>query len=708
MEPEKDMENFVRDYGTGSNIPDPPPFVNYTNASAVPTGSERPTSRPAQFARSTQRHLPFKAPPPVQDDEPFVNTAGVGAVGAVSRNGTADLETQPARSQSQSRASIANGNPPPPSNGLSRHPTNAALSRQSTASASVNQNQSSGQGQNDGHTNGAPDGSGEQYMLKVGNGAYRVDPSNDPQQAPAAAPSRGNSQASDFLNGEDPLAARMNELKSAVTSQPSQRRNSTYRPTADGQSQSSSDVSRKPTQGGLSLSPPSSSSGATPASRNDYRKSAEVVVGAYPGSGAVSRPVSPNPPAPTASLTRPPEQKAPPSSLGDVESVLQSYGQAMPGERKSQSRRNSFIGTPNNANMQGQSIERAPSREGHVGIGAHGVSRSPSPQPQPAPGPASRRNSRVSPAPTQTGSMGRATSTRAPSTNSVGIALDPSGKVAVDAMADRYRQPQPQQQQQQQQPQQPQPTLHHQPQQAQPSPSPSYNNVAPQPASSRNPSQSQMSYGSSNPNMAPPAQQPAYAPPPQPAYQQQPAYNPPPPQQQYVPPQAAYAQPPPAHYAPPPPAPTQNVYQPHQSYSGGSLGRAPSNAANAGYGNSHLTSPQHPYAAGGRTPSPQPLQPSPTGAYTDDGRPILFYGKNSPTLRVYCVCLFNQSTSCLFIVKALYDYGATIDEEFDFQSGDIIAVTATPEDGWWSGELLDEARRVPGRHVFPSNFVCLF
>jgi hypothetical protein len=59
-------------------------------------------------------------------------------------------------------------------------------------------------------------------------------------------------------------------------------------------------------------------------------------------------------------------------------------------------------------------------------------------------------------------------------------------------------------------------------------------------------------------------------------------------------------------------------------------------------------------------------------------------------------------------VKALYDYTATIDEEFDFQAGDVIAVTATPEDGWWSGVLLDEARREEGRHIFPSNFVTLF
>lgn len=59
-------------------------------------------------------------------------------------------------------------------------------------------------------------------------------------------------------------------------------------------------------------------------------------------------------------------------------------------------------------------------------------------------------------------------------------------------------------------------------------------------------------------------------------------------------------------------------------------------------------------------------------------------------------------------MKALYDYTTTQEEEFDFQEGDVIAVTATPETGWWIGELLDEARREEGRNVFPSNFVCLF
>ena len=74
----------------------------------------------------------------------------------------------------------------------------------------------------------------------------------------------------------------------------------------------------------------------------------------------------------------------------------------------------------------------------------------------------------------------------------------------------------------------------------------------------------------------------------------------------------------------------------------------------------------------------------------------------------FCFLRLVIDADTTFKVKALYDYAATVEEEFDFQAGDIIAVTSTPEDGWWTGELLDEARRQPGRNVFPSNFVCLF
>ena len=53
----------------------------------------------------------------------------------------------------------------------------------------------------------------------------------------------------------------------------------------------------------------------------------------------------------------------------------------------------------------------------------------------------------------------------------------------------------------------------------------------------------------------------------------------------------------------------------------------------------------------------------------------------------------------------MYDYQAVEVHDMSFQSGDRIAVTATPDDGWWIGELLNKVRRVPGRSVFPSNFV---
>ncbi|KAF8309078.1 hypothetical protein DL93DRAFT_2063328 [Clavulina sp. PMI_390] len=111
---------------------------------------------------------------------------------------------------------------------------------------------------------------------------------------------------------------------------------------------------------------------------------------------------------------------------------------------------------------------------------------------------------------------------------------------------------------------------------------------------------------------------------------------------------------------------------------------------------------QAPFAgigANGRSASPQPMQrplsrgPSPALSGQPQAAPQRGYG-GQPIIYIS--------------VRALYDYTATIDEEFDFQSGDIIAVTSTPEDGWWSGVLLDDARRIPGRTVFPSNFVCLF
>ena len=47
MEVDRDMENFVRDYGTGSLIPDPPVFVDYSNPNTIPSSGQQITTHPA-------------------------------------------------------------------------------------------------------------------------------------------------------------------------------------------------------------------------------------------------------------------------------------------------------------------------------------------------------------------------------------------------------------------------------------------------------------------------------------------------------------------------------------------------------------------------------------------------------------------------------------------------------------------------------------
>ncbi|CAO1636708.1 unnamed protein product [Parajaminaea phylloscopi] len=139
--------------------------------------------------------------------------------------------------------------------------------------------------------------------------------------------------------------------------------------------------------------------------------------------------------------------------------------------------------------------------------------------------------------------------------------------------------------------------------------------------------------------------------------------------QQHVNPAAA---PPPSH---------QSQQQQQQGQWQGQV--APSNGPPAGYGAPPPQSATPAPTAAVSNPAPS-ASPAPTGQYSDTtGKPILFY------------------------VKAMYDYSASSAEEFSFQQGDIIAVTGTDPDGWWTGELLDERRRERGKETFPSNFTTL-
>ena len=645
FEPEKDQENFVRDYGTGNAMPDPPQFVNYSSADGAPLTSSalKFTSRPAQFTRTTQRtNRQSSAPPQQPDDEPFVNTAGVGA-GNRAVNPNDPTFTHPI---SLSRTSTRRNPPPTNGNSNANAPTNGFSSSSSPPATAFRP------AGNFPATPSAQAINPTQHELVVGENTYRVDPSKD-QQTNSRAPAT----ASKVGDETDPMMQAMANLRAPAGTNVGRSGTRKMIP-ADTPAASASSTTTSPTK---AFTPPANIS---PPSRDlDYRNSAELVVGVHPATQAPhSRSTSPVPP--TANFMQPPSQ-----APAAVDAVIDSYHQSFPGERRSRpnSRRGSFnapqpAATPSQlqAHVQGDLLERPVSREGHAGIGANGRSRSPSLN-----HPTSPSLSPVPPGRARGGSVSRGdqgTSQgqyRATTPNSVGIALDPHGNVAIDSMADVYRHQQQQQQQQQQvvqarqvqqaqvpppmQPPPPAPVQYQQPL-PQPQQLQAAGGVAPRPM------QRQTSINA--PYGTPTAWQPS-APPPQ-------QYAPPPPVQQQMPQHSpAYAQAP-HPYANPPPSQLYHttpagygMQQPQRQQTGSSGGdyyvsqhqgyapppqqqRQPyqQQQHQVGYGNGGY----RPVSPGpvNRSPSPQPMaltQPQtqpvaepPTRQYTEDGRGVLFYG----------------------------------------------------------------------------------
>ncbi|KAI0752871.1 hypothetical protein C8Q80DRAFT_1217267 [Daedaleopsis nitida] len=608
LEVERDMEGFVRDYGTGNSIPDPPSFIDYSSPDAQPPSSQRVTSHSANFPRQSQRpRQPIQsgqgqAPQPEPEEEP-VNYTGVGAG---NRAPSADPPLQ--RWQTQSRASTRGyelAQPQPQTNGAI---TNGRITPNVGTRVADPQ--------------ADPIDPTAKTMLKVGPNAYEVNLDKDPQAH--AGPTGGSSIVGRGVGlDDDPLAQQMNQLKNAG----SVRRSGQWKFPQQQTPPAGSGAPRDPNG---KLSPPVGGGAPPP---QDYRNSAEFVVGAYP-------------------------HKRP--RRVSVQSVLADYQQSLPGERKSIrksiSRSNSRSNSISISAQDASSIRDRPlsSESGRAGIGAQGrstspqpfapVSRSTSPAMQsqappnrnsfvrpptgngPAPGPGHAHSGST----TRQGSISipqQPLHQQRPTSPSIGIQLDPTGRVIADDMAAGYQRP-PGQQPPAQQP------YGAPPQQVPPQRGPSFSGANGVPAPYAPPPQQYPPVGPMYNNV--PQQQPQYAP----QQVQQPAYGAP---QQYPP------------YQQPQGYPQQQV---------GALVQQPRGPVNGNY---------YPQAPSGQ----QPQQPQQN------------YRPPSP-------------------LKAMYNYRATIDEEFDFQEGDIIAVTATPEDGWWSGELLDETRRQPGRHIFPSNFVCLF
>ena len=315
------MGNFVRDYGTGNDIPNPPQFINFNTPDAIPSSASRPSTRPASFIRSSTRELPPREPVEPAQEEPAVNTAGIGAGG--SRHSMAsDLTTPPGQdSRPRNGASAVNGqsymngasssprpNPSPePSsnrNSVHRKPT---MSAQAPATGSASS-------QRVPHDPMAEpiDPNAETY-IKVGANAYKVDLSRDPQQQtslPAAQRSAPASPVKSLTTAKqqdgpiDPLQKQLLELQNAVSSTGSMRRNTLHRHSIGEGLKLTSPVPAPSTSPAApkSLSPPGPPPVQTnrrPSPNRDYRNSADLVVGAHPSAPASSRPASPNPPTGT-------------------------------------------------------------------------------------------------------------------------------------------------------------------------------------------------------------------------------------------------------------------------------------------------------------------------------------------------------------------------------------------------------------------------
>lgn len=528
LEPDRDMENFVRDYGTGNIIPEPPKFINYTDAAAANTGTAQQPPRYAHFPRSSSRQMAMgevlrNLPQEEEPDGPGL--AGYGAGGGQSPDKASALD----RANTLSNRPMSSHGPVNGVNGTLGSLTQPSSAQSQTSAPTVSSPATS-----------VPPSSvrdtGEKTMLQIGDGVYEVDPTHDPQSAPNSSGGSvaGAAMQSRIGAGDDPLPRQMQALRNAAISTPNRRNSFNASAAASGYQGplSASGVGHGPssvTGPGPQLSAPSPSK----MTNMNYRNSAELVVGGPPP----SRPTSPGGP-PVAAHMIPPQQK--PSSPLPIESTLSNYAQALPGERRaSMSRSTSPAYIPSHSHNQslgqniarGNSIDRPLSREGFAGIGANGRS--------PSPGPGAPSNATYAPPTSQPSRV-----------NPIGISLDESGQVTQDDLAEQYRRqnaPPPVQQ-------------------------PAYGGPAPPTRSA---------YGTPAPTAAG-YSQPQYQPqPPQPPNWPQ-GYAQPPQEPQYVPPPPGhhpYAAPPPATPVQPGPSGYSNQYN-HTGYADPSpVRRSPSPAA---------------------------------------------------------------------------------------------------------------------------------
>ncbi|KAL8277054.1 hypothetical protein RQP46_010588 [Phenoliferia psychrophenolica] len=710
-DPATDLKIFVQASGTGNEIPDPPVFIDYKIAQAP----SKPTYKAARFPRSSTRqpgmtHSPsdvdqiaaaFKTPPPGQPAQLPQQSIPVRAQAAQQDpRGRSHSQGRQGQSPNPIMASVAQNAMPSSSNGSSSRPFFPPEDRDVSPSKSNTPNlldsvlsqrrdfpdhptspsrQTSRPAFESNHSSSSmfavspnatakqnpsadrPPASSSSIGVKAGlanAGAFRRGPSSiaSPTHPP---PGSGGSEGGGRYEPSSPT-----KLETTPSAPPPEEEDD------DPISRALMEFQKLPTQplrNSRSFGGPMAGAIALPGmaqqqQQQQPQRPTSTGYGDQPtqrGSQNYGRPASrPHSPAPQASMMQPPHESA-------IPAVVNNYGQAFPGERNTSrppSRQGST--TSHNSQQPPQQQFRSPSPQPNFG-------RSPSPQPNygrsPSPQPNFGQQQRSpSPQPRQTsnqplvgvGARGRSPSPQ-PFNHPGGVWQNP-GPPPPQQQQHHASAPPPQQLQQQgggyfpsqnalARPVSPAPQQHGR--------GASLGYRAPSPSQSFGQGQGQQQHRAPSPSQSFGQH-----------HQQQSGYGPPPSQSFQAPPPQGY----PSSTSPFQPQQQQqpqqtngHQYQGSQSHGGGyspapQVVRAPSPAP---------------------APAPAPAAasngPPPTGQYDQYGKPILFY------------------------VNAIYDYAAQGPEEFDFSTGDVIAVTATDPDGWWQGRPVGV---IEGGHIFPSNF----
>lgn len=182
LEPERDIENFVRNYDTGNQIPDPPQLTGSMPQHGTVQKSTL-TVRYAHFPRSSQRtnlmQQLLQQHDPGQEYEPVdAGEAGIGAGGRGRVGSSGSVVSEPdgtSRSRAQSRPN--SGGPD----------ITALLNRNGVQHAPSSSNlRSAFKPHLDPHAE--PIDPTHQQMLLVRENAFKVDPSKDPQTTSESGP----------------------------------------------------------------------------------------------------------------------------------------------------------------------------------------------------------------------------------------------------------------------------------------------------------------------------------------------------------------------------------------------------------------------------------------------------------------------------------------------------------------------------------------